>query len=158
MTDASRDDDFYLWTRQQAAALRALAKKSRDNKIDWSGVIEEVEDMGKSERNALVSLLTQILLHAYKIENSRNPDPVSGWREEILNFQDACNQHMTPSLRRELGDWLDEIHRRACKRLRASFAVHDEPPPVLPDRNPYTIDDLLADDFALRPLPKPPGA
>jgi hypothetical protein len=49
MTDATRDDDFYLWTRQQAAALRAHAKRSGDNAVDWPAVIEEFEDMGKSD-------------------------------------------------------------------------------------------------------------
>ncbi|MFM7346204.1 MAG: DUF29 domain-containing protein [Tagaea sp.] len=156
MTDVSRDDDFYLWTRQQAAALRALSKTARANDIDWEGVIEEVEDMGKSERNALVSLLTQILAHAYKIENSRYQDPVRSWREEIVNFQDTCNQHMTPSLRRELDACLGEAHRRACVKVRGQFAAHDEPIPELPKASPYSVAELLDPGFNLRPQPKAP--
>lgn len=157
MTDASRDDDFYLWTRQQAAALRAHARSARDNLIDWPGVIEEVEDMGKSEYRATVNLLAQILAHAYKIEHSRNVDPVRGWRDEIVNFQNSIDAHITPSLRREIDAEIGDIHARACRFVRRQFGSYGEPVPALPDRSPYTVADLLADDFARRPQPKTPG-
>lgn len=157
MTDATRDDDFYLWTRQQAAALRALSKTTRANDIDWDGVIEEVEDMGKSEHRATLNLLAQILAHAYKIEHSRNPDPVAKWRAEITNFQDMIDPYLTPTLRREIDTELGDVHARACKFVRRQFVVNGEPVPALPERSPYSVAELLADDFALRPQPKAPG-
>lgn len=157
MTDATRDDDFYLWTRQQAAALRAHARSARDNLIDWPGVIEEVEDMGKSERIASMSLLVQILCHAYKIEHSRNREPVRKWRAEIAAFQDQVAQHMTPTLRREADEAIGEIHARACRLLHGQFAAYDEPNPDLPAEPPYSVAELLDPGFNLRPQPKAPG-
>ena len=37
------DQDFYVWTQEQAAALRAAAKAGgRSNAVDWERVAEEI--------------------------------------------------------------------------------------------------------------------
>ena len=43
------DRDFYLWIEQMATAL-----KNRDIKaMDWHNLLEEIEDMGKSEKRSV---------------------------------------------------------------------------------------------------------
>jgi hypothetical protein len=66
--------------------------------------------------------------------------------------------YVTPTLKREVIDQIEEVNRLAKRFARTQFGLHGEPPPDLPERSPYTVADLLADDFALRPQPKPPGA
>ena len=52
MPDGPRyDDDFYAWTQYQAEVLRSL--RTRDNRFDREHVAEEIEDLGKSERDAV---------------------------------------------------------------------------------------------------------
>lgn len=55
-------DDFSSWTAQTAQLLR----ERRWNVIDLSKLIEEVEDLGKSERRGISSQLTRLLLHLLK--------------------------------------------------------------------------------------------
>jgi hypothetical protein len=54
--------DFYGWTQEQAALLKA----GRLNDLDIINLIEEVETMGGSEKRALESRLTVLLVHLLK--------------------------------------------------------------------------------------------
>ena len=59
MTSPDYDTDFYAWTQAQAAAIRAGTWDA----VDRAHLAEEVEDVGKSERRALVSHLRVLLTH-----------------------------------------------------------------------------------------------
>ena len=56
--------DFGLWSEQQADALRRRAA----NEVDWDNVAEEIDAVGRSERNAVASHLVLALLHDLKAE------------------------------------------------------------------------------------------
>lgn len=43
---AGPNQDFALWTRAQAAALRAQARSGTNLAIDWEHVAEEIHDLG----------------------------------------------------------------------------------------------------------------
>lgn len=60
MTDSSLyDQDFYAWTGEQAALLRA----GKQDAADLAHIAEEIESMGRSEQRALESRLTILLQH-----------------------------------------------------------------------------------------------
>ena len=83
MSDRPRyDDDFYAWTQYQAAVLRSLA--ITDNRLDREHVAEEIEDLGKSERNAVRSEIRRILEHFLKLAHSPAGDPRADWVEIAL--------------------------------------------------------------------------
>ena len=48
------DNDFYAWSLEQAALLRA----GRVGEADLATIAEEIESMGKSEKRELISRLT----------------------------------------------------------------------------------------------------
>jgi hypothetical protein len=56
------DSDFYAWSLEQAALLRA----GRIDEADLPAIAEEIESMGKTEKRELVSRLTVLLLHLLK--------------------------------------------------------------------------------------------
>lgn len=61
------DDDIVSWTEQQAAASRALARRPDLSKmLDWENVAEEIESVGRSQVQAVDSLLVQTLAHLLK--------------------------------------------------------------------------------------------
>ena len=45
------DEDFYAWTQYQAEVLRAMP--CDDNRFDRENVAEEIEDLGRNERDAV---------------------------------------------------------------------------------------------------------
>jgi hypothetical protein len=64
------DDDILLWSANQAALLRrrAAGELVNDAEIDWTNVAEEIEDVGRSQLNAVESRLAQALRHMLKAE------------------------------------------------------------------------------------------
>ena len=70
MPDDLRDLYEYvlLWSEQQADRLRELRRRLRENRdgVDWDHVIEEIEDLGRSELNAFASNLVEALVHFLK--------------------------------------------------------------------------------------------
>jgi len=57
------EEDFVLWIEKTAELL----KRKEFDGVDWENLIEEVECMGRSEREAVESLLTQLLIHLLKL-------------------------------------------------------------------------------------------
>lgn len=55
------DSDFYAWTNEQAALLRA----GKLSAVDIENIAEEIESMGRTEKRELVSRLRTLLLHIY---------------------------------------------------------------------------------------------
>ncbi|HUX19488.1 MAG TPA: DUF29 domain-containing protein [Acidithiobacillus sp.] len=51
------EQDFFAWVQDQAEALRA----QQAGALDWENLLEEIESMGRSERNALESRLSLLL-------------------------------------------------------------------------------------------------
>jgi hypothetical protein len=63
------DTDILLWSERQAELLRrhAAGERVNDAAIDWSNIVEEIEDVGRSERNSVESHLVSagaLLRHA----------------------------------------------------------------------------------------------
>src|SRR3546814_1610136 len=84
MTDAELyDTDFYAWTKAQADRLRRLEATRANLDLDLPRLAEEVEDLGKSERNTLRSHLRRIIEHCLKLEWSPATDPRGSWRLSI---------------------------------------------------------------------------
>src|ERR1700743_3278152 len=77
------DDDFYAWTQHQAAVLREMPVT--DNRFDREHVAEEIEDLGKSDLNALRSQVRRIILHLLKLQFSPAQEPRYGWMASIAD-------------------------------------------------------------------------
>jgi hypothetical protein len=74
MPDGPRyDDDFYAWTQYQAEVLRTMRRA--DNRLDRERVAEQIEDLGKSERNAVRSQVRRIIEHLLKLSCSPSEEP-----------------------------------------------------------------------------------
>ena len=56
------EEDFYLWTEEQARLLRS----GEFSAIDAANIAEEIESMGRSDRRELKSRLIVLLTHLLK--------------------------------------------------------------------------------------------
>jgi hypothetical protein len=153
MPDAPRyDDDFYAWTQYQAQVLRTL--RTRDNRFDREHLAEEIEDLGKSERNAVRSQVRRILVHFLKIAHSPARDPRFDWMDSIIEARAALEDQLSPSLRRDIEETMPRLYAAARKQAALEVRKYGEHEGAraLPAECPYTIDEILADDWYPEPI------
>jgi Domain of unknown function DUF29 len=110
------DQDFYAWTQEQAAALRAQFWS--DNRLDAEHLAEEIEDLGKSDLYAVESFIEQIIAHLLKLDYPVQDDPRAHWRAEILNFRRNAERRISPTIRCKVEADLEERYARARARSR----------------------------------------
>jgi hypothetical protein len=132
--------DVLAWSERQAELLRRVARGERVNDIDWNHVVEEIEDVGVSELNAVHSYLYQMLVHLLKLRGWPDLEPEQHWRAEIDAFQAGLERRFTPSMRQRID--LAKIHARAVRQigLLEYGGRPASPPPVT---CPVTLDQLL---------------
>ncbi|BCX18194.1 MAG: hypothetical protein KatS3mg117_1876 [Geminicoccaceae bacterium] len=151
------EDDFYAWTQEQAATLRRLAAERWNLPLDLEHLAEEVEDLGKEQRNAVRSQLRRIIEHRLKLCFSPSTAPRSGWRASILEALGEIEDRITPTIRRDLEARLPILYGRARELAALGLEDHGEREAAarLPERCPWTLDELLApppeDDLDWRP-------
>jgi len=134
--------DFYAWTQAQAEALRL--RGGGGNSLDYERLADEVGDMGKAERDAVESLVTQVLVHLIKLEFSANDEPKAHWRAEIVAFRKGWKRKLSPSIRGFLVNDLEELHRDAFDLARAQFAA-EEPGAALDETRRWTLAEVLGE-------------
>ena len=91
--------------------LRRLARGERVNDVDWEHVVEEIEDVGLSELNAVRSYLRWIKSQLLKLRSWPDDQAVPHWRCEVVTFQRDAAERFAPSMRRRID--LDRLYRDA---------------------------------------------
>jgi len=135
------DDDVVAWARQQAGLIRA----QQWSQLDMDNIVEEIEDVGKSEKRELQSRLCVLISHLLKWSHQPARRGRS-WRKTIKEQRSAIELDLQkhPSLQALLGDadWIAAAYRHA---RTATFAETGQPD--LPDQLPWPIGQVLSQDF-----------
>lgn len=154
---AAYDDDFALWCEAQARALAAGDGAA----LDWANLAEEIDSLGKSQRNALESRLAVIIEHLLKLAYGRNRDPAGKWRSSVQAQRVAVRRllRQNPSLRSLVRTCAEQEYADVRLLTLTAFeeyepALRDEYDADLPTTLPYTPEQLLNLAF----LPEPPSA
>ena len=136
--------DYYAWTQQQAAELRKLAARRANTPIDAANLAEEVEDLGKSERDAVRSQVRRIIEHLLKLEFSRAAEPRAEWEESVIDARNTLADKLTATLRRDAEANLRSLYEQARDKAAAGLRRHRErdAAAALPDTCPYALDDV----------------
>jgi hypothetical protein len=152
MSGSLYDEDILAWSEQQAAALRRLASDPGrlPNELDLEHVIEEIEDVGQSQRNAVESYARQIYVHLIKLASQPDAPAAKHWRAEIVAFHNDLTSRVTPSMRNRLD--LDVAWRRALREAQARLEAADcesDTNPVFAKLAgpPLDFDELSRDDL-----------
>ncbi len=140
MPDDLYDRDVLLWSQQTADLLRRLARGERVNGVDWAHVVEEIEDVGLSELNAVRSHLRLMLVHLLKLRGWPDSPSAPHWRTEVVSFQKDAARRFAPSMRQRID--LQEVWSDAREQLEAA-AYDGQPAPPWPATCPVTLDQLL---------------
>ncbi|NDW05335.1 DUF29 domain-containing protein [Jiella pacifica] len=140
------ETDFYRWTQDQAALLRALPRSS--SSLDIDNLADEIEDMGRAEIKEISSLLRQTLTHIVKIAVGREAPSVPHWVGEASGFQADAVLAYSPGLRQRLD--LPTIWKLARRNAADSLREYGVAVPPLSEECPLTLDQLLDPDFSPR--------
>ncbi len=137
------DDDFYAWTRQQAALLRS----KRFGALDRDHLIEAIEALGDMQREATLSHARIVIEHLLKLVHSPAQDPRNGWRATVREHRARLELGLTPRVRQALQDELPRVYEIARRNAEGALRDHGEPSAAdaLPTTCPYTVDQLTAD-------------
>ncbi|MGK7931783.1 MAG: DUF29 domain-containing protein [Microcystaceae cyanobacterium] len=139
MTIKSYETDFNQWTQDTVQQLR----EGRFDAVDWEHLIEEIEDMGKSQKRALESYLTRLLEHLLKLAYWQSERERSGnhWSSEVVNFRYQVHKRLkeSPSLKPTLEGIYQEVLPVAIKSMSKLFS--------LPSDAHISLENALDDDW-----------
>lgn len=139
--------DFYAWTKQQALALRRFARTRPNLPLDLEHIAEEIQDLGKSERDTVYSLARQIMQHLLLIEHSPASEQRRHWMDEIDEFRAQMKRKLSPTIRRHLKRDLGAVYGDGRRIVERKMRRHGEPDAAaaLPADCAYTVDQVLGD-------------
>jgi hypothetical protein len=145
--DQLYEQDFYAWTQAQAKELRRFARTRPNLPLDLAHIAEEIRDLGKSEYEAVFSLVQRILQHFLLIEHSPATDQRLHWSDEIDAFRDQIDRKLSPTIRRQLKREFEEAFARARRRVHRKMHRYGEEhaAAALPPECPYTLEQVLGE-------------
>ena len=120
------ETDYNQWVNETVQQLR----ERKFDGVDWDNLIEEIEDMGKSQKRALESFLTRLVEHLLKLSYWESEKKRNGnhWKSEIVNFRYQIHKRLkeSPSLRPELESIYAEIFPVAIKSVSQLFPLEKD--------------------------------
>ena len=138
------DDDFYAWTQHQAAVLREMPVT--DNRFDRENVVEEIESLGREQRDAVRSQVRRIIEHLLKLQYSPATQPRAGWMRSINGARSILGDKLSATLRRDLEAHLAALYEDASYDADLALQEHGEGDAAqrFPAACPYSLDEILA--------------
>ena len=126
MTKVKYEEDYYLWTQTMVEKL-----KNKDYlDVDWDNLIEEIDDMGKSQKRAIESLLLRLTEHLLKLkywdtEKERNK---KHRQSEVVNFRVMLDKRLKdyPSLKAKLPEIYAEILSDSKRSISKLFDLPEK--------------------------------
>lgn len=141
MSSTLYEKDYYLWLEKTVQLL----KEGQLSALDIDNLIEEIQDMGISQKNALESNLIVLLMHLLKWKYQ--PQKQTGsWRGSIREHRRRILRAFknSPSLKRYFNEIFEEAYHEA--RLQASDET-ELSLAIFPIDCPFTREEILNTDY-----------
>jgi hypothetical protein len=135
------ETDFYAWTQQQVSLLKA----KQWDEVDTANLIEEIETLGRKERQELRNRLGVLLGHLLKWQfqsEKRSSSWLGTIREQRIQIKLLLED--SPSLK----PYLNEIFLVAYE-LGLALAIRETQlgEQIFPEKCPYTPEQATNPDF-----------
>jgi hypothetical protein len=140
-TQTLYETDFNLWLEATAHWL----KEGKWERLDRENLLEEIEALGRSEKNALKSNLEKLLLHLLKWKYQpakRSNSWQYSMTEHCLRLLDTFED--SPSLKRYFDEVFDKCYQNA-RLLAARETGLDKQ--TFPEICPFTKADILNPEY-----------
>jgi len=137
------DTDILVWSERQAELLRrrAAGELVNDAELDWPNIAEEIEDVGRSQRDSVESHLTLALLHDLKATAWPLAAAAPGWRAEARLHRRMARRKFTPGMRQRID--VASLYADALAGLPET--IDGQPPLPVDAACPVTLDELLTE-------------
>ena len=131
-TQTLYDQDYYLWLKTTINQLRT----GQFSAVDLENLLEELETMGKSEKRAIESLLTNLLVHLLKLKcwDSERERNQGHWQGEVRTFRRQIKKFLedSPSLKPYILEIFDECYQDARKEASDRSQLPIDTFPLIP--------------------------
>lgn len=143
------DRDYYAWVQDQVDALR----RRRIEDVDWENVAEEIEDLGKSQRQSVESQMVRMLEHLLKLQyagGTMRKNNARGWQLSVKDARLVLRKLLdqNPSLSPQLAGMLPYAYQRG--RL-AALRKARLPDHAIPESCPWEVEQVMDDNFMAGP-------
>ena len=137
----NHEKDVYGWAVHTAQLLR----EKKMNEVDFDGIIEELEEMGISNKHALTSRLALVITHLLKWQYQPNKRGHS-WKYTIEEQRDEARNYLeeNPSLKSKLADIMIKSYRSAMIKAAKETSLDKK---TFPAECPYTFEQIMNDEF-----------
>lgn len=135
------ETDYLQWLETTLEKLQ-----SQDyTHVDWENLIEEIADMGRSERRSIKSNLIVILVHLLKWE-FQSEKRSGSWEGSIIEHRRRVREALddSPSLKPHLESIFAESYTQAVKQAKAETGL---PVELFPVMSPYELSEVINDEF-----------
>ena len=131
--------DLNLWRQK---IITAIQNRKLEN-MDWDNLIEEINDMGASEKRALRSYTKRLIEHILKLKywESEREYNQRAWKKEVVNFREEIKSILqeSPSLNSYLQQNYLDWYQKSVKAMRQEF--------IIPDDNFVNLEIIMTDDY-----------
>ncbi len=139
VSDPSYETDYSKWAKSQSRFL----KNREFDKLDIDHLIEEIQELGVSNKSALESHLTIALIHMLKQKYDFRHICTS-WQNSIDNALVQIDKiiEKNPSLRRYLNTEFSNCYTKARKYASKQTGLFES---AFPEECPWTIKKVLGE-------------
>ena len=133
--------DYYLWLEATAKVLQS----GQLSALDVANLLEEIEDMGRSEKRAVFSNLKILLIHLLKYNYQVNKRSNS-WIASIVEHRQRLKKAFkeSPSLQPYLTEIFNECYQDARELAAAETGLAID---MFPVESPFTVAETLNADY-----------
>ncbi len=133
------ESDFNLWVERIKEAIQ-----NRDfENMDWDNLLDEIDDMGKSEKRALDSYIQRLIEHILKLKywDVERERCQNGWMQEVTNFRNRIKRILkkNPSLNSYLKAEYSDIYQDAIATMSFDFDI--------PEDNFVEVEQIMENDY-----------
>ncbi|MGF1482101.1 MAG: DUF29 domain-containing protein [Cyanophyceae cyanobacterium] len=138
------DQDFLQWCERTVSLL----KEHRFDELELESLIDEVDSLGKSQKQQLYNRLNILLVHLlclrYWIPKDERERCSRGWRLTVDEQQRRIKKLLktSPSLNPYLETILEECYSESRERFLLKSGMEFDLEDIVPQENPFELDQL----------------
>lgn len=135
------DQDYYLWLTKTAE----LIESGDFSQLDTQNLVEEIRDMGRSEKRAVESNLEVVLMHLLKLKY-QSQKRSNSWLVTLFEHRRRLSRYLvdSPSLQLHLQEVFADCYTTARKKAALETEL---PLDTFESESPFTTQETLDSEY-----------